>query len=387
MKIAIIGGGICGLAAAINLKQTGYDVEVYERHAQHSDIGAGIVLWPNATFVLKELGLLNELTNSSGSIQFMRRYAADGEPLGVLDVDKLSGLMAHPSLAILRKDLLSILAKRVFDVGVPVNFQHKITSIEDVKANRTKVRFENGLQIEPDLVLGCDGRMNSICRKYVNGDNFPVYHGFINWIGVFESEKEIFTELSVQDYWGVGERFGLVPVSTKKAYWAGGAAAKSIQGKEPNNYKSELLNIFETWPATIPNIIKQTPLKSINKIYVHDHNPIPKWFKNNVLLLGDAAHAPLPTSGQGACQAIEDVWHLGHCLKQNGSQLTNAFEQYSAVRMEKTTKITFQGRQLAASIFNTNAPYCQQRNEASQNTNFNQAVIGMAKSWSSGLPI
>ncbi|MEE9430086.1 MAG: hypothetical protein V3V16_03535 [Melioribacteraceae bacterium] len=61
--------------------------------------------------------------------------------------------------------------------------------------------------------------MNSVARKYVNGNNKPVYQDFINWIGILESDEPIFTENNVLDFWGCGERFGIVPISRYKGYW------------------------------------------------------------------------------------------------------------------------------------------------------------------------
>ena len=262
-----------------------------------------------------------------------------------------------------------------------------IVAIETRKHKETIINFDNGKQLSAELVIGADGRMNSITRQYVNNDNKPIYQGFINWVGIFESNERLFSDLCVSDYWGTGERFGIVPISAKKAYWAGGVLADKIGKKNPDQYKNELNKRFKHWPDPITTIINNSPLSSINKIYVHDHDPIQCWHKNNVLLIGDAAHAPLPTSGQGACQALEDAWHLANCLKESGGDINQALNRFTELRLAKTTGVIMGGRQLAKSIFNNNAIYCQQRNQASKNTDFNSAVIGMAKGWANGLPI
>lgn len=204
---------------------------------------------------------------------------------------------------------------------------------------------------------------------------------------MFECKSEIFTELSVSDYWGFGERFGIVPVSKNKCYWAGGVVAKNIGEVKPQLYKSELDSLFSRWPEPIIKIIDETPLSRINKIYVHDHNPIKKWHKNNVVLLGDAAHSALPTSGQGACQALEDAWHFVNCLKENVNDVSKVFKHFTQLRMAKTTGITMGGRQLASSIFNQDQAFCKQRNIASKNSDYKNTVMGMAKGWANGLPI
>lgn len=386
MNIGILGGGIGGLSTAIALKQEGFDVSIYERHSKPSEIGAGIVCWPNASFILEQLGILDKVAKVSGSIDYMNRFSNTGEPIGSLDINELSRLMKYPSYSIIRKDLMNILIQRTIELNINIHYGYDATKISNENLN-TKVLFSNGKRIQPDIIIGADGRMKSLARKYVSGSNAPIYQGFINWVGVIGHESVNFPELSVSDYWGVGERFGIVPVSKSKAYWAGGAVSKNINEINPNKYKAELNSIFSGWSDIIAKVINGTPQSRINKIYVHDHDPINLWHKNNLVLLGDAAHSPLPTSGQGACQALEDAWHLTRCLKDNINNLPNAFMSFTELRKTKTSGITMGGRQLASSIFNQDAEFCKHRNIASKNTNYQNAVVGMAKGWSSGLPI
>jgi len=386
LDIGILGGGIGGLSTAIALKQEGFDVSVYERFSRPTGIGAGIVCWPNASFVLDQLGVQEKVSKVSGSLNYMNRYSKSGEQIGSLDIKELNRLMKYPSCSVIRKDLISILIQRTIELNINIHYQHDVIELLDNNLGTT-VKFSNGKSIQPDIIIGADGRMKSLTRKYVNGTNSPIYQGFINWVGVYEQETTYFSDLSVSDYWGTGERFGIVPVSSNKAYWAGGVACENINEINPNKYKSELNEVFSDWPDIITKIINETPVSCINKIYVHDHDPIDLWHKNNVVLLGDAAHSPLPTSGQGACQALEDAWHLARCLKDNINDISKAFHLFTKLRKSKTSGITMGGRQLASSIFNQDAEFCKQRNLASKNTNYQNAVEGMAKGWSSGLPL
>jgi len=386
LNISILGGGIGGLSTAIALKQEGFDVSLYERQSTPSEIGAGIVCWPNASFILEKLGVLDEISNVSGSIKYMNRFTNTGEPIGSLDINELNRLMKYPSYSIIRKDLMKILIQRTVELNIKIHYDHEVIRISNESTN-TEVQFNNGKIIQPDIIIGADGRMKSLARKYVNGSNSPIYQGFINWVGVIEDESINFSELSVSDYWGVGERFGIVPVSQTKAYWAGGATSKNIAELNPVKYKSELNSIFSGWPDIITKIINETHQSRINKIYVHDHDPINSWHKSNLILLGDCAHSPLPTSGQGACQALEDAWHLTNCLKESPNDISKAFNLFTELRKSKTAGITFGGRQLASSIFNNNEEFCKHRNIASKNTNYQNVVVGMANGWSSGLPI
>jgi len=387
MKIAILGAGVGGLSTAIALKKKGFDIEIYERSEKLSHIGAGIVCWPNATFVLEDLGILNEIKKVSGLPSKMCRFSDSNEDLGSIDILALNKKMSALSYSILRKDLMCILGNHAGKLGIAVNYQHKITHITTSLGGEAEVHFANGKTINADLIIGADGRMNSIARKYVNDNNQPVYQGFINWIGVINNPNDIFNEVKVSDYWGIGKRFGIVPISLSRAYWAGAISSPTIDDNNRSTYKHELFSLFQNWPQPITKIIEETPLENINKIYVHDHNPIKTWHKNNVLLIGDAAHAPLPTSGQGACQALEDAWHLAQLLGEDFTELESVFTAFTNIRFPKTEAITMGARQFATSLFNSNSDACKQRNLNSKATDYDAVVNGMAKGWATGLPM
>jgi 2-polyprenyl-6-methoxyphenol hydroxylase-like FAD-dependent oxidoreductase len=387
MNIAILGGGVAGISSAIALKLKGFDVTIYERHESETNIGAGIVVWPNAAYILEQLGVLDEIKRNSGYPSSMQRLSNTGEKLGSIDIEQINNIMGYPSLSILRYDFQRILLSKLNELGVAIKYGYEITEINEFKSGDVNIHFKNGQKTSSDIIIGADGRMSSIARKYVIGTNKPIYQGFINWIGVFESEEKIFDEIVVKDYWGIGERFGIVPVSQYKAYWAGGISATNVGARVPAMYKQELTKVFSSWSSLINTIINKTPTSRINKIYVHDHDPIKNWYKNNLIVIGDAAHAPLPTSGQGACQALEDAWHLANCLFENDTNISEAFSKFTNLRMEKTTGIIAAGRSLASSLFNPDSEFCKVRNENSKNTDYSKVAKGMAQGWSQGLPI
>ena len=383
----IIGASITGLSTAIALKQKGFDVTIYERHESEQTIGAGVVLWSNASYVLDKLGLLKDIEKVSSEPQKMQRYSNRGESLGTLNIELINKEIGFKSYSILRKAFQKILIDRLDALGVEIHYGYEaIDIISD--ADEASVVFENGENIRATIVVGADGRMNSTVRRYVLGDNKPVYQSFINWIGVYKSEEAMFPTMDISDYWGVGERFGIVPIDAYTCYWAGGMHSSNITTKEPSHYKDELMHIFQDYPPIISEMINNTALKSINKIYLHDHEPNSRWHKDNVIMLGDAAHAALPTSGQGSAQALEDAWHFANILFEHfkhSSKIELAFQEFTQLRYEKTKDICHAGRGLAKSIFNTDAHYCQGRNEESKKSNFDELAMGMAKVWRRGL--
>jgi FAD-dependent urate hydroxylase len=387
MEVVILGGGVAGVSSAIALAQQGFGVRVYERHDSETHIGAGIVAWPNAAYVLRQLGVLDEIQSVSGRPRRMRRLTPGNDDLGSLNIGLIDLEMGHPSLSILRHDFQRILVSRLESLGIAIDYGRTVADIAAGTNGRSTVHFKDGLKVSADLVIGADGRMASPSRRYVTGDNTPVYQNFVNWIGVCESADELFNVDEIADYWGAGERFGIVPVSKHLAYWAGGAIERAVAARDPAHYKDELAARFSAWPEPVRAVIARTPPERINKIYVHDHDPIPVWHRDNVVLIGDAAHASLPTSGQGACQALEDAWHLADCLVRYRGDLPQALLKFTETRVAKTTGITMAGRALASAIFNDNAGFCSERNRASRATDFTGMAAAMAKGWSQHLPL
>lgn len=380
MEIAILGAGIGGLTTAIALRQNGFsNIRIYERRQNASTIGAGIVLWANAGKILSKLNVFDEVAKAGGSINQMQRWSKEGEFLGAISVRTIDSNIGAKSVSISRHDFQEILIQKVKELEIPIFYNHNALKIS-TKKNTTVLDFTNGMETTAAIVVGADGRMNSICRKYVNEDNSPVYQNFVNWIGFVESDTPIFNENKILDFWGCGERFGIVPINKYKGYWAGGKALPVNSIVKNENHKTYLLKQFKDWPDEISRVIEITKQEGIKFIEVHDHEPIQRWHKNNVCLLGDAAHAALPTSGQGACQAIEDAWFFATLLKKHHNP-EQAFLAFRNTRLDKTTQIIMTGRRLAQSIFNEDLEYCEQRNLQAKITDYKESAERIAELW------
>lgn len=392
MNFAAIGAGVAGLATAIALRQAGHTVSVYEQAPAVRSLGAGIVSWPNASWVLDSLGVWEALRPHGTRVHAMRRLTDGGEALGSVDVRAIDAAMGHASMAILRHDLMHALLARALELEVELHYGHRlrdVVALEEGGAGATQLIFENGVELRPDWVLGTEGRMRSRCRAFVLGSDHaarPVYQGFVNWIGICEAPEPVFTPGEVLDYWGTGERFGVVALTPQRAYWAAGAAAP-LGEAQPTHYRAELTARFAHWPGAVRQALAHTPDAGIHQIFLHDHDTTPQWQRANVLLLGDAAHAPLPTSGQGACQALEDAWQLAQCAQAQGDDVLQAWQQFVALRQPKVAGITMAGRHLARSIFHTPAAGIAQRNRMARETDYAAMAAGMAQGWGQNLPL
>ena len=387
MEIGILGGGIAGLSVALALRRQGYNPRVYERRAVPATMGAGVTLWPNASFVLEELGLLQDIEAIGGRPLTMRRQDAAGNALGGLDLGLLDRTMGYPTYTVLRRHLQEVLLEHATRAGIPVEFGRRAVAIGLDVHGRAVAHFENGTSIRPDLLIGADGRMDSVARKFVAGDNTPVYQGFVHWIGVAQGPHALVDDISIQDFWGAGERFGCVPIRHDLVYWAAAQARPLSKAIPTADMRKDVEDLFAGWPEPVARIIRATPASAIRLIAVHDLEPLQTWSRANVLLVGDAAHAPLPTSGQGACQALEDAWHLVRCLVGASGGLDDVFQVFSKIRAPKTARLAEQGRGFARGLFTTDPEICRIRNERAKTSDPVSDVQALAAGWGQGLPM
>lgn len=393
MHILILGAGIAGAACALTLQRQGHRISVLERQQAPDTMGGGVVLWPNASWVLKQMGLLDAVAAKGGTPVQMRRLNHHGELLSALDIGQLDHAMGQASHAILRRDLQAILLGQLQELGVEVQYGRQVVSVSHGADQQARVQLLDGQVLQADLILGAEGRMRSSARQFVLGaDSQPRYQGFLNWVGITQlpaDQPPLFDAMAIHDYLGQGLRFGIVPVSSHSFYWAGAQTAPVQPTSAPSNLQTHLSELFHDWPDPVRRVIKHSQPQAIRQIAIHDHDPLDCWHRSNVLLVGDAAHAALPTSGQGACQALEDAYHLAQNLQQclQGRDLETALAAFTARRQTKTRQITLQARAVAQALFNTDEHACRQRDEQARQADTRHIVAEMVRGWGSGLPL
>ncbi len=180
-NIGIIGGGIGGVAAAVALHRAGIDATVYERANELREVGAGMMLWPNATRVLKELGLLERVVALSGPNQhFLVRSST-----GTILMDIGLGHFDVPALCTRRSDLLDALISAL--PADRVRLGHDFGYFERQKSS-VGIHFSNGVSVEHDFLIGADG-IRSRVRSQSLGVHEPIYRGYTVWRGLARLER------------------------------------------------------------------------------------------------------------------------------------------------------------------------------------------------------
>jgi 2-polyprenyl-6-methoxyphenol hydroxylase-like FAD-dependent oxidoreductase len=335
-RFVIVGGGIGGLAAAACLRVRGVEADVFERTAELREVGAALALWPNATRVLKQIGVLEELQRRSHVPPVGALRAADGRVLKNMVALEAEVPTVFAHRADVHRALLSV---------IPHERVHLNKTCTSVQRNGDHIRavFADGTHSEwADGLIGADG-IRSVLREMSLKDGLPTYRGYVAWRGVamFDPAEEV-----VGETWGRGQRFGFIPLGGGRVGWWAtsnkpGKLGVETCGKSREEWKKELLERFGDWHPPIAKLLEATPESVILCNAILDREPPrpPKpWGDGPMTLLGDAAHPTTPNLGQGACMAIEDAAVLAQALAAIPDP-TAAFRVYEKTRFERTAFI------------------------------------------------
>jgi 2-polyprenyl-6-methoxyphenol hydroxylase-like FAD-dependent oxidoreductase len=330
--VLVVGGGIGGLAAVACLRVRGVESVVFERAMELREVGAALAVWPNASRVLREIGVLAELEKRAcpAPVAHLRDWRGRVLKRSVILGTDAPTLLAH------RADLHAAMLKAIAPESIQLN--RTCVGIER-DGERVRVKFADG-EVSPwgRALIGADG-INSIVRKMVLDDGPPTYRGYHAWRGVAPVD---FGQEIAGETWGRGMRFGLIPLGAGRTAWWATANQKSSAvpgGRE--EWKKLLRERFAKWHQPIPELLDATPASAILCNPIADRPPPSTkrpWGKDNTTLLGDAAHPTTPNLGQGACMAIEDAAVLSQALA-GISDASTAFRVYEATRYQRTAFI------------------------------------------------
>jgi salicylate hydroxylase len=337
IRIAIVGGGIGGSTAALALLKAGFDVDVYEQARAVREVGAGIVLTPNAVRVLHHLGFAAELdTIGVAPEAFRQRRWDDGRTLMVTSLARAPG---HPAMFFTshRSDVLSMLVGKL--PAERLHLSHRLTGFVD-RGDCVELQFADRPPATADIMIGADG-IDSTVRSLLFGAERPRFTGCIAYRGLVPADKLAHLNLlrEAQIWMGPGKHFVHYPVSAGRLVNFVCLIDRDAWTKEswtePGDVK-DALAAYEGWHPQVRSIISAVEETFISGLF--DRMPLARWSVNRVTLLGDACHPMLPFLAQGAAQAIEDGATLAAVLRSVGD-VPAALRHYEALRLPRTARI------------------------------------------------
>lgn len=339
MRILIIGGGIAGLTLGGLLQQRGFRPTIVERTQEYGNVGYIIVLWPSGSRILKGLGLYRKLLDAGLPFSEYNVRNERGEMLHSYSVDMVTEKYG-PMISIYRPELIDILREAVdpacIRMGTTVN---RIQQAGD----EVNVTFSDGAEESFDLVVGCDG-VRSKTRSMAFGHVPLSYSGMTGWS--FWVKSGIMKTAQIAEYWGTGKFLGIWPTRGRLSVFT---CVRSPEGV-PDPVESRLTRIeehFKGFGGAVPDIL--AGLDDPKEIYHNDYNDLrmDQWYRGRVVLVGDAAHAVLPTAGGGVSMAIESAAVLADELTRADSKYIGyALESYVSRRRTRVNRIQDQSRMM-----------------------------------------
>lgn len=314
-RIAVVGGGLGGLAAALAFARGGARVEVFERAPEIAEVGAGIQVSPNGARVLAALGLAQAAADRSVAAQAVEPMdAVTGRSLTRFD---LSGRPGPVYRFFHRAALIDILLEGCHAAGVTLH---------------TGAEIRPDALPQADLVVGGDG-IRSVLRPLLNGADAPFFTGQVAWRAVIDQPGAepvarvwMAPKQHAVTYPLPGGRLNIVAVQ-ERLQWA----------KEGWNIPDEpgnLRHAFRGLSGRLTGLLEQVDAVGLWGLF--RHSVAAHWHKGTIAILGDAAHPTLPFLAQGANLAFEDAWVLAACC--DGDEIAAALPRYQQMRRARVQR-------------------------------------------------
>jgi 2-polyprenyl-6-methoxyphenol hydroxylase-like FAD-dependent oxidoreductase len=378
LSVGVVGGGIGGLTAALAMLDAGLDVHVYEQARELREVGAGIQVSPNASRILHGLGLADELAALGvRPLAFHQRRWDDGRtllraPLG----DAVVEAFGYPHYQMHRADLLATLVKALPADRIHVG--HRLTSLTD-HGDRVSLAFDRGETVEVDLAVGADGIHSSV-RDSLVGPQSPHFTGCVAYRGLVPAKRVKSLEIPVeaQVWMGPGKHFVHYFVQNKELLNFVAIFEQDTWTRESWTDAGEVadaIGAFDGWHPQLHAI-----LAAVDETFVwalFDREPLERWSRGRVTLLGDACHAMLPFFAQGAAQAIEDGAALAACVAA-ASDVPAGLRRYESVRRPRATRIQAISAQNKSRFHLPDGPDQEARDQAmaTRSTDFSIQAVG-----------
>ncbi|KAF2259879.1 FAD/NAD(P)-binding domain-containing protein [Lojkania enalia] len=381
IEVLIVGTGLAGLVSAIECVRKGHTVRVLERNSTTNTAGDMYFMglsgtrflkhWPEVHTEYKRISLHNawlETFKHSGEVMIPPKFVADRLRAQGLDPDTPPGEFQ------MRPLIYKMFLTAVQKLGIPVEYKRKVVEYsEDEKAGKAYAVTEDGKKYEADVIIAADG-VGSKSQKLVGGQVRAKSSGRAMWRAAFPVEN-IQKDPEVADFFKMmpnnepivrtflgPNTYALTLTREDVMVWI---MNHDVTGSEKESWNDtieadEVINTMDDmvgregdkWAPILKKLIACTPPKTIVNFALLWRNPQPSWTSPaaRVIQIGDAAHSYLPSSGNGATQAIEDAISLASCLqiggRENVPQSVRVHVRFRFIRNACAQKLSFSNAEL-----------------------------------------
>jgi salicylate hydroxylase len=344
-RVAIIGGGIGGLTAANALSQAGIEVAVYEAAAELREIGAGVALHANAMRVLRGIGVEDGVRKVAGRSEWaVTRNGKTGRVISRTSRKQQATAFGLQSATVHRADLLDVLADAL-PPGL-VTLGKRCTRVEPDGATAV-ARFADGSEIEADVIIGADG-IHSAVRTSLFGPDDPRFTGKICYRSVIPTAAVSGSGRLPDNGQWLGPHGTIVLYPLRGEELINVVCHYDDDGYRHESWitecsREEVLERYAGWHESLLRLFAAG--NTWYKWALYDRDPIPRWTRGRVTLLGDAAHPMLPYLGQGACQALEDGAVLATALTAEAADPLTGLARYERTRRPRASRVVLTARE------------------------------------------
>ena len=375
-RVAVLGAGPAGMAAALSLHQAGHQVSLIERYKEARPAGNILNLWPPP---IKALGLMgvdvtdfgapcqSEFRNFKGKVRAVVRLPQEV-------VDNYGGGF----IGLLRPELYERLLAALPPGALRVN--REVTSFEQDETG-VSLLFADGTTEKYDVLAGADG-IDSLVRRTLWGDepkrehNLHIFGGFTfdDSFGIEPGRCIVSHNRATQGSWTAIRHKGRAGFQ----WWVLTAhdAAQEFHG----DFHATATELAAPFAHPLPHLVAATAPGDVQRWVIRDRKPLDQWSQGRVTVIGDAAHPTSPYAAYGAGMATEDGYYLGRKLAgldlSDHAVVSEALQEFEAPRRPHTAFQSQTAYKLGQMFHHAPRPLAPLRDVFFDHTPFLQKVIG-----------
>lgn len=339
-RVAIIGAGIAGPALALALRRAGIESVVYEASPRPRDhAGAFINLAPNGVTMLEELGLRDRV-HEFGFVNDRMVYHNEA--------GKVLADVAAGGITLRRGDLSRLLREHALESGIQFEFGRRLLAVQQ-HGSSISARFIDGTAVAGPVLIGADGVHSRTRNSFLSEMPKAQYTGIVTLGGIATTQLPS-TAGATHMIFGRRAFFGYAVPRPGETWWFSNISEPeepprgSLDELDHVRWRERLLEIHRDDPAEVAHILRAVT-GNLGAYAVYEIDPLPRWHRGLVCLIGDAAHAVGPHVGQGAALALEDAFELARCLRDIRDPVS-AFTAFEDLRRKRVLRVLRQSHRI-----------------------------------------